>query len=197
MVEERNGRLTEPELYALFDQLFPYGFAGADMLAELAPDGWEHSPLLACFHQSVERVFEERMMMHRNIEELRQLRIAKHGPTDEEPVSRPEPTLEDVRREYAPQPVQVDVELTELIGCSLWDIFSDNNEAFTQDGRVADIGSFRGASGFLDEYLCGTRNSWREGDAMRFYMGTIWLHGRADLSPHEVAWRGLEVCVSA
>ena len=100
-------RLTEPELYALFDQLFPCGFAGADVLAELAPDGWERSPLLACFHPSVERVFEERMMMHRNIERLRQLRIAKHGPTDEERVSSPEPTVEDVRREYAPQPVQV------------------------------------------------------------------------------------------
>lgn len=46
-----NGRLTDAELHALFDRLFPHGFAGADVLAEVAPDGWEQSPLLACFHQ--------------------------------------------------------------------------------------------------------------------------------------------------
>ena len=57
--DDRNARLTAAELYTLFDQLFPGGFAGANVLAELAPEGWEHSPLLACFHRSVDRVFEE------------------------------------------------------------------------------------------------------------------------------------------
>lgn len=58
MHQDQNARLTDAELYALFGRLFPYGFAGADMLAEVAPDGWERSPFLACFHLSVERVFE-------------------------------------------------------------------------------------------------------------------------------------------
>jgi hypothetical protein len=182
-MDDRNARLTDAELRTLFDQLFPRGFAGADVLVELAPDGWEQSPLLACFHPSVERVLEERIMMHRNFEEVRQLRFAKHGPSDEERVPSPEPTLEEVRREYTPEPMQVDEELTELIGCALWDIFSDNHDVITQDGRIAEIGSFRGASAFLDEYVCGNRDSWREGDCMRFYMGTIWLNGRADLAP--------------
>jgi hypothetical protein len=54
-------RLTETELHTLFDRLFPHGFSGADVLAEIAPQGWKHSPLLACFHPSVEQVFEERV----------------------------------------------------------------------------------------------------------------------------------------
>jgi len=38
--------------------------AGADVLVELAPEGWEQSPLLACFHPSVERVLQERWQLH-------------------------------------------------------------------------------------------------------------------------------------
>jgi hypothetical protein len=42
-------RLTDTELKEFFDRLFPHGFTGADVLAEIAPEGWEKSPLLACF----------------------------------------------------------------------------------------------------------------------------------------------------
>ena len=67
--------MSEAELHALFDRLFPLGFAGQDVLDEIAPEGWEQSPLLACFHPSVERMFEERLLMHRNLEELRRLLV--------------------------------------------------------------------------------------------------------------------------
>jgi hypothetical protein len=50
--------MSEGEVHALFDRLFPRGFAGQDVLDEIAPEGWERSPLLACFHPSVERVYE-------------------------------------------------------------------------------------------------------------------------------------------
>lgn len=58
--------MTETEMHALFDRMFPLGFSGQDVLDELAPEGWEQSPLLACFHPSVEQVFKERLMFHRN-----------------------------------------------------------------------------------------------------------------------------------
>ena len=64
-----------------------------------------------------------------------------------------------------------------------WDIFSDNHEVVAADGRLVDIGSFRSASAFLDDYLnaeSGKAMLW-EGDYMRFYMGTIWIRGRSDL----------------
>ena len=41
-------------------------------------------------------------------------------------------------------------EATELVGLCLWDILSDNHDVIEPDGRLADIGSFRGA-GWLPE----------------------------------------------
>lgn len=67
MEDRQNQRLTDAELHVFFDRLFPHGFAGADVLAEVAPDGWEQSPLLLCFHPSVEQRFEESVQLHRNI----------------------------------------------------------------------------------------------------------------------------------
>ena len=64
MHDEQKGRLTDVELPPLFDRLFPHSFAGADVLAEVAPDAWDRSPLLACFHPSVERVFEESVQLY-------------------------------------------------------------------------------------------------------------------------------------
>jgi hypothetical protein len=180
MDERQTKRLTRRELHALFDELFPHGFAGADVLAEIAPEGWERSPLLACFHPSVAQLFEERLTIHRNLEGWRQLGRRREGKTAIDP--QPEHTLEDVRREYEPSPVNQDEEVTELVGLCLWDIFSDNHDVIAVDGRVADIGSFRGAGRFLDKYLTRDQEDWRDGDYMRFYMGTIWISRRADLT---------------
>ena len=175
-------RLTDAELKEFFDRLFPHGFAGADVLAEIAPDGWEKSPLLACFHPSVEQVFKERVQVHRNLEELICMRRERE-PDNPKLAPKPEPTLEEVRADWQDKPIAVREEVTELVALCLWDVFSDNHEVIAADGRVTDIGSFRGASAFLDEYLSGDTGSWREGDHMRFYMGTIWISDRADLTP--------------
>jgi hypothetical protein len=151
MATRETGRLTGPELHALFDELFPHGFASADVLAEIAPEGWKQSPLLACFHPAVEQLFEERVMFHRNLEEWRQLGRKRKGETTV--TSKPEPTIDDVRREYEPSPLNEQEEVTELVGLCLWDVFSDNHDVIAADGRLADIGSFRAAGAFLDEYL--------------------------------------------
>src|SRR6266536_4145639 len=182
-MDSRAERLTDAELHTLFDRLFPEGFAGADVRAEVAPKGWEQSPLVACFHPSVERVFEERLQVHQNVAALRIAGSWRTGQAQVQTEALPVPTLEDVRREYEPEPVQADAELTELVGLCLWDVFSDNHDVITADGRVADIGSFRGAGAFLDEHLPGNREGWREGDYLRFYLGTIWINARADLAP--------------
>jgi hypothetical protein len=96
----------------------------------------------------------------------------------------PEPTLEEIRGEYRAKPVNVQEEVTELIGLCLWDVFSDGHDVIAADGRVVNIGSFRGAGAFLDEHLHrGKEDRWSEGDYLRFYMGTIWISRRADLAP--------------
>lgn len=74
MEDRQNERFTDAELHAFFDRLFPNGFAGPDVLAELAPDGWERSPLLACFHPSVEQKYVERLQFHEGLESLRNAR---------------------------------------------------------------------------------------------------------------------------
>lgn len=179
MEDRDKTHLTDAELYQLFDQLFPDGFAGHDVLTEIAPEGWANSPLLACFHPSAERVFEERLQMHRNLERLLPKRRQQAAAEKRPP---PEPTLDEVRREYQSSPVNEQEEATELVGMCLWDIFSDNHDVIAPDSRQAGIGSFRGAGAFLDEYLTRGRNGYCESDYMRFYMGTVFLSGRADLT---------------
>lgn len=153
------------------------------MLTELAPDGWEQSPLLACFHPSVEQRYEEAVQLHRNIEALRNARPRRDSNAQADESRSSEPTLKEIRREYQPTPVRSHEEVTALVGLCLWDVFSDNHDVIAADGRVADIGSFRGAGAFLDEHLSRGRDSWREGDYLRFYLGTIWISRRADLTP--------------
>jgi hypothetical protein len=58
-----------------------------------------------------------------------------------------------------------------------------NHDVIAADGRLADIGSFRGAGALLDEHLTRDHGGWRDGDYLRFYLGTIWISRRADLTP--------------
>lgn len=82
-----------------------------------------------------------------------------------------------------PAPVRSHEEVTELVGLCLWDVFSDNHDVIAADGRAVDIGAFRGAGAFLDEHLTRDQDRWREGDYLRFYLGTISVSRRADLTP--------------
>lgn len=147
-------RLTDAEAKACFDRLFPHGFAGADALPEMAPAGWEQSPLLACFHPSPEQLFQETLQIHRNLEDLLRPRRERE-PDNPQLAPKPEPTLAEVRAEWKATPVNVVEEVTNLVGLCFWDVFSDNHEVSAADGRVADIGSFRGAAGFIAGYLNG------------------------------------------
>ncbi len=123
------------------------------------------------------------VQLHRNIEKLRNGRPRRDNDVQESERASSEPTLEKVRREYQATPVRSHEEVTELVGLCLWDVFSDNHDVITADGRLADIGSFRGAGAFLDEHLTHGQEGWREGDYLRFYLGTIWISTRADLTP--------------
>jgi hypothetical protein len=94
---DREG-LSERECETVFATLFPLGFGGPDVLVEIAPAGWERSPLVAVFHPPVEQVHREAVRMHRNV---RSLTGARKALRDE-----PEPTLEDIRAEWSDRPVE-------------------------------------------------------------------------------------------
>ena len=142
---DEHERLTDDEIKAEFALLFPHGWAGSDVLAELAPRGWAESPLVAIYHPSAAQMYEESVRMHRNLANLRRK-------PDEAPAT-PEPTLEEVTAEQMQTPVESERECQELVGMCLWDIFSDNHEVFAADGRMIDLGSMRSSGGFLAEVL--------------------------------------------
>ena len=165
---------SEAELDAEFDRLFPQGFAGPDVLQELAPDGWEKSRLLAAFHPSLAQTYEETLRVYRNLAKLRK-------PNDQHPV-RPEPTFDEVASKFQEHPIEAEKEVRELVGDCLWDVFSDSHEVVAQDRRVLNLGSFRGSGAFLAEIL-NRQTGDEHFDYMNFYMGTIWAAQRADLTP--------------
>lgn len=165
---------SEADLEAEFDRLFPQGFAGPDVLQELAPAGWENSPLLAVFHPSLAQSYEETLRLHRNVCALRR-------PNDPHPLP-PEPTFDEVARDFQERPVETVREVRELVGQCLWDLFSDGHEVTATDGRALDLGSFRASGGFLAEIL-NRQTGAEHYDYLDFYMGTIWVAQRADLTP--------------
>jgi hypothetical protein len=166
---------SDEELHAEFDRLFPQGFAGPDVLQELAPGGWENSPLLAVFHPSLEQVYEETLRIHRNLGKRRR-------PDNPRPPA-PEPTRDEVARDFQEHPIEVETEVRELVGDCLWDVFSNSHEVISlDDDRVLRLGSSRGSGGFLADVL-NRQTGTEHYDYLNFYMGTIWVGHRADLTP--------------
>ena len=145
-------RLSDDECRELFDTLFPEGFAGPDVQAELAPEGWEASPLKAVFHPSPEQVYEESVQMHRNIQRLKKKQQEGEEEAGEEADGK-EPTLAEIEADWQDPPADPEREVRELVGMCVWDIFSDNHEVTAADGRVADLGSQRGSAGFIAEWV--------------------------------------------
>ena len=172
MHEDSLGNCSDEQCVTEFARLFPPEFWRVTGMRELAPQGWERSPLRLAFHPTVEQVFQEALQFHRNLALLSRSR---------EP-ARPEPTFADIEAEYRESKIDAERELRELLGRSLWDVFSDNHDVRTPDGRILDIGSFRGAGGFIADYLNDMLGETRY-DYMDFYLGTIWLSGRTDLTP--------------
>lgn len=164
---------SDQECLALLERMFPQGLGSEEVLRELAPEGWASSPLVAVFHPSVERLYEEALRVHRNIESLR--------PAERRGES-PEPTLESVRASHRETAVEPGTECRELLAECLWDVFSDNHEVLAADGRLVALGSFRGSAALLAEFANQERGG-RRYDYMDFFMGTIWVSGRADLTP--------------
>ncbi len=138
-------QVSEQECAAVLARLFPRGLAGEDVIAEVAPEGWERSPLLAVYHPSVEQVYRESVRLHRSLE-----RLAGSRPTGPAP---PEPTLEEIRERWHDEPVDREREVPELVGRCLWDVFSDNHNVIAPDGREVDLGSFRGTGDFIADLL--------------------------------------------
>lgn len=170
----RGEQLSERECHAALARLFPRGLAGEDVIAELAPEGWERSPLRSVYHPSVEQVYRGSVRLHRNLE-----RRAGSRPTGPPPS---EPTLEEIRQRWHDEPVDRQREVRELVGGCLWDVFSANHSVIAPDGREVHLGSFRGTGDFIADLL-NREAGGRQYDYIDFFIGTIWINERADLTP--------------
>jgi len=85
---------SELELEAEFNRLFPQGFAGADILEELAPTGWEHSPLEWLNYSPSEALAKDQEQQERDRElaELRESLDEGYREAIEEALKGPPPT---------------------------------------------------------------------------------------------------------
>lgn len=202
-MEYGDPRYDEDEAFEFLRKLMPQGFAGSDVMAELAPEGWERSGLVRAYHPGVEQAHAEAVAMHENLERLRGLGRKRRGkPAEEEdvPLKQP-PTLEEFRSEYKETPVRPEEECRDIVGCVLWEVFSDNHSVIADDGREVDLGSFRGASSTLDAFdrdeaadsdSGDWMDVWDRGDHMRFYCGLAFISGRTDYGPvYEMVFRRL------
>lgn len=145
MNDDDRAEWTDDKLRAEFQALFPRGWAGADVMAELAPNGWAAAPIAAVFHPSAEQIYEESVRLHRN--------MAAFPRRPDAPPPPPEPSREEILSEHADGPVEAERECQELIGLCLWDVFSDNHDVTSDDGRRLNLGSARRGGGFLAEIL--------------------------------------------
>jgi len=182
--EESIKHYTDAECQTLFASLFPAGFAGKDVLNEMAPEGWPDSTLHFIFHPTLEQLHWERVQLHHNLQNWPWI--------SKDRLDEPEPTLEETRADYQDSPIDTTREVRELVAMCLWDVFSNENDVVDPDGRLVHIGSWRGAAGFLAEQL-NRETAEREYDYMHFYMGSFWVSERADLTPvYEMIFRRLK-----
>lgn len=187
--------LSEHEAYAFLESLFPDGLKDPVLIAELCPDGWENSPLFACYHPLPELRYAESLEFSRNLNRLGLLLNRRKDASAQALPAEPEPTFEEFILQNSQNQATISPEAAvnepaELLGLCLWDIFSDNHEVIAADGRVVDLGSFRGSAGVISDFYDSLPppedSDWRYDRGygyMDFYMGTCWIGRRVDLTP--------------
>lgn len=165
--------LSYEENIRLLDRLFPNGFAGAEIKAELIPQGWEHSSLRFIFHPTAKQSYDEMVQQRKNISEI----------FKDEKNENDLPEFDEFKKEYSEKPIQSEKELWDLMGLCVWDIFSNNHEVIAPDGRIANLGSFRGSGSFIALWIEGREETDERYGYLDFYMGSALVSQRADLSP--------------
>lgn len=167
-------RLREPECEEILNRLFPRGLAGQVVLSQIATEGWERSPFLRVLHPTPDGLFRQAKKLHQESEEFQDPSEAAGPPsTFEEAVKNAQSYPRGTR------PVE---ECEEIVGRCLWDIFSDNHDVWTPEGRIVHLGSFRGTGGFLADWL-NAKAGMAKYNYLDFYMGSGRLGARVDIAP--------------
>lgn len=198
--------LDEGEALAFLRDLMPQGFAGPDVMAELAPEGWERCELMRVFHPTKEQLHVEAREFY---EEDRKYREgARRGDADFEAAwaEVPFPESYDVTipaecREA--QPIDPDLECSDLVGRIVWEVLADDHSVITNDGRRIDLGDYDDASAVLNLFDQGELDfepeaedwldMWDRGRSTRFSADMAFIEGRADLGiVYELIFRRMQ-----
>ena len=172
MVEDWNNKSDE-ECIGLLHKIFADNEA---LLKSIAPDGWEKSQCIHFFHPTPEQQLAEYNRISDNL-----ARLGKK--TDKVADNEPRKTLSDFQMDNL-ENVNTREEFIRILGEAIWDIFSDNHEVIAEDGKIYGLGSFRGTGDTIAEFI-NEYYPLSEGklDYMDFYMGSIWISGRASMLP--------------
>lgn len=148
-----------------------------ELLQAVAPRGFANSPLTLVFHPTPEQQYKEYCQMSENIAHLQ--RVMKK-PQKITPVESFEEFLKDVKNEPVDQPY----EIVHILGDCIWNIFSNNHTVFNENAESYDLGSWRGSGRFIADVINKLQLvPGKSFDYMDFYMGGIFRHERADLTP--------------
>lgn len=140
-------------------------------LRQIAPEGWENSPYIRFFHPTAEQQYEEALRMHEQISKL-----SRKNKDDDCPKRE---AFED-----HDEPVYPEGELLDVLGKVIWEITSENHKVIDTSGCVYDLGSFRGSSGFIADFLdMHYPSDQRSFNYMDFYCGMGWIERHADTFP--------------
>ncbi len=160
--------VTDIEIIELLNQIFDNSKA---LLTSIAPDGWRFSAYVNFFHPTPQQQCEEEKALHERLNEL----------------TKNQTPVESINLNKYQQDDLNDVSGTEeflyVLGLSVYDIFSNNHEVYSNDNRVYNLGSFRGSGSFIAGFLNNKNLVSKNYGYLDFYMGTIWIESRANLLP--------------
>lgn len=139
----------------------------------MVPNGFKKSDLVLFLHPTPEQQYEEHIRMRDNIN-----RLTKKSKQENEEIE-----ISDFKQDDLTDISEYD-EFLYILGLSIYDIFSNNHEVIGNDNKIYDFGSFRGSGRFIADFFSDNfPDNSKKYDYMDFYMGSIWIKGRGNLTP--------------
>jgi len=155
----------------------------SELFDTIAPNGWENSQYVRFLHPTPEQSFKEYKRMSENIDRLFEKK-SKKGKKEQEKTLADFQKENDENKEIKIKPVD---EVLYILGLATYDVFSNNHEVISPNNKVYDLGSLRGSGHFIADFLnYNFEFLSQKYDYLNFYMGTIWIESRADLTPFYV-----------
>jgi len=140
----------------------------------VAPNGWISSEYIHFLHPTTKQQIDENKLMTDRINKL--MKTEKGKEEDHFDIS-------DFKQDELIGINEFE-EFLYILGLAVYDIFSNNHDVIGYDKKTFDLGSLRGSGHFIADFLNENYNNPSNSyEYMDFYMGTIWIRSRGDLTP--------------